>query len=633
MRRSARSWVWLSCWLAMGAMASTGTVAAATVASALADLTLEQLGEIRVTAVSGRPERVQDAPAAVYVITAQDIRRSAATRLPEVLRLAPNLQVAQVSADLWAISARGSNTAIANKLLVLLDGRTIYSTLFAGVIWDMHDVMLEDIERIEVVSGPGGALWGANAVNGVINIVTRSAAQTQGPLASVTRSTRGGREAARWGTRLGDNIEVRAWGIATDIGNTTFLDGTPRQDDRSRHQFGLRADWRAGSDQFTFIGDLHRAGDHAATRDSPNHHGGSLLARWSGQLPGGSPFTLQAYHWLADRDELTTLRNRSRVSDIEFRHEPDTPSGQRLLWGAGWRQANDTNAPSALIGLQPAERTLSWASTFVQHQALLAPAWTLTTGLKAERNSYTGWELMPNLRLAWQHSERNTTWAAISRAVRAPSRVDRELFIPPQAPFLVAGGPDFQSETAVSYELGHHSRIGERLSWSGTLFAHRLEGLRAGVEGQVPATVQNLVEGRSVGVETWARWQVTRSWRLDAGALLQRTRRQSVVAGDLRTVFPDLGNDPSAQWSLRSRHDLARGIELDLALRRVGRLRTVPVPAYTALDMRLGWRVSPSLTLAVLGQNLLDPRHQEFAFAPAASQIDRRVFIQAVWAP
>jgi iron complex outermembrane receptor protein len=596
----------------------------------LADLSLEQLSEVRVTAVTGRAQRLQDAPASVYVITAQDIRRSAATRLPEVLRLAPNLQVAQVNADVWAITARGSNTAIANKLLVLLDGRTIYSPLFAGVIWDMHDVVLEDIERIEVVSGPGGTLWGANAVNGVINIVTRNASQTQGVLASVQRSDHGGREALRWGGAMGP-AQVRVWGTAIDIDNTVRADGSERGDARSRRTLGFRADWDAGPGQLMLTGDIGRSSDTTPSRDSPSHHGGSLLARWSSRLGDGSPYSLQAYTWLAERDEVIALRNRARVNDIEFRHEPTVAAGQQLLWGVGWRQAVDTNTPSVLVRLEPGERELNGASAFAQHQLRLAPEWTLTTGLKAERNSYTGLEWLPNVRLAWRHSENDSTWMAVSRAVRAPSRIDRDLRIPGEPPFFIAGGPNFASEVGLSYELGHHGLVGDRLNWSATLFHHRLSGLRAGIPGQLPATVENLVDGETTGIEAWARWQVRSDWRLEAGGFTQHTRRRSTLAGDPRTGFPDLGNDPSAQWSLRSRHDLPHGVELDLALRRVGALPDPRVPAYTALDLRLGMQVTPTLSLSLVGQNLLDARHVEFESAPSPSVIERRLAVRAVW--
>lgn len=244
--------------LAAGALPAQASAVEVASLRNLADLSLEQLGSIEVTSVSGRAQSLQEAAASIYVITAQDIRRSAATTLPEVLRLAPNLQVAQVSAGGWAISARGFNNPIANKLLVLVDGRTVYSTLFSGVFWDSTRVMLEDVERIEVISGPGGTLWGANAVNGVINVITRSAADTQGALAAVTRSNDGGREAARWGTRLGEAGHLRIYGLTLDRGNTGLATGAERPDAGTLHQAGFRADWEWGPSALTFQGDFYR---------------------------------------------------------------------------------------------------------------------------------------------------------------------------------------------------------------------------------------------------------------------------------------------------------------------------------------------------------------------------------------
>ncbi|AEG92746.1 conserved hypothetical protein [Ramlibacter tataouinensis TTB310] len=596
----------------------------------LADLSLEQLSQVQVTSVSGHAEPLQDAAASIYVITAQDIRRSAATSLPEVLRLAPNLQVAQVDAGSWAISARGFNTAIANKLLVLIDGRTIYSNLFSGVIWEANRVMLEDIERIEVISGPGGTLWGANAVNGVINVITRQAADTQGVLASAVRSHDGGREAVRWGGRLGGGA-VRVYGLATDRGNTRRLDGTGVDDAASRLQTGFRADWQSGPGGLTLQGDAYRGGSEPASRSAPRQYGGNLLARWSSRLAGGSPYTLQAYWDVADYDQLTAIRNRSTNLDLQFSQEPLLPAGHHLVWGGGWRRGFDANQASELVLLQPAERQLTWSHLFVQHQLRLARRWQLTAGVKAERNSYTGLEWLPNLRLAYEHGPQSTTWAAASRAVRAPSRIDRDFFFPGRAPFLIAGGPDFESEVADVLELGHRGRWGNTLSYAATVFRQQYRGLRAGVPGQVPARVSNQVEGTNDGIEAWGQWQLAPAWRLAAGWLAQhKDLRFSSGATDAVSIA-NLGNDPSHQWSLRSYLSLGARTEFDLALRRVGALPAPQVPAYTAVDARLAFQVTPSLALSVLGQNLFDRGHREFEPAAVGSVIGRRLYLKAVW--
>jgi iron complex outermembrane receptor protein len=620
--------------LALGLIAWAVQAQAATTEIAalrnLADLSLEQLGSIEVTSVSGRAQSLQEAAASVFVITAQDIQRSPYTSLPEVLRLAPNLHVAQSSANHYAISARGFNTTIANKLLVLVDGRTVYSTLFSGVFWDATKVLLEDVERIEVISGPGGTLWGANAVNGVINIITKSAAQTQGVLATVTRSGQGGREVARWGTRLGDTGHLRIYGLATDRGSTRLPGGAGRDDATKHHQAGLRADWAWGRSELTFQGDYYRAGDTPANNLASDLHGGNLLARWSSRFADGSPYRVQAYYDLADRDDTNVFRNRAETVDVQFTHEPAVATGQ-LLWGAGYRRARDVNDRTAFVLFNPAERSLSWGNIFAQHQVKLGDRWQLTTGLKLERNTYTGLELLPNLRLAYAHSPHATTWASASRAVRAPSRIDREFFFPGTAPFIVAGGPNFESETANVFEIGHRAQAGPDLSYNVTAFRQHYKGLRAGIPGQVPTTMQNRVEGPADGLEAWGQWHASSAWRLSAGYAYLR-KQLGFTWGPADTASPaNLGNDPRHQWMLRSSLNLGSRTELDVTARRVAALPSPEIPAYTAVDARLALQVSPALRVALLVHNLFDKGHREFEVPTAGSVVPRRWFLQAAW--
>lgn len=614
--------------LLTGPVAARATAEQIANAQQLADLTLEQLANIEVTSVSGRAERLQQAAASIYVITGQEIRRSAASSLPEALRLAPNLQVAQTSAGQWAISARGFQDSISNKLLVLVDGRTLYSVLFAGVFWDANDVVLEDVDRIEVISGPGGTLWGANAVNGVINIVTRSAAQTQGPLVSVTRSTSGGREVARWGTRLGE-ADVRLYGLTVDRGDTELPDGTRRADSASRRQAGFRSDWSGGVAAFTLQGDVYSGGKQPTNNLAPQLEGFNLLGRWSGRTADDGSWQLQAYFDAMERDDTNLFRNRSRTVDLQFSRESALGPG-RLLWGAGHRRARDENQPTLFVAFVPETRTLASTNAFAQYQWALSEQLQVTGGVKAERHGYGDTELLPSLRVAWLHSPRATTWAAVSRAVRAPSRVDRDLFLSvPGLGTIVRGGPDFRSETAKVLELGHRAQFGA-LSGSVTVFRQDYQGLRAGLPGEpLPATVRNLVDGSVDGIEAWARWQATDHWRLSAGwlGLHKDLRYSGGLSPDTRS-FPGLGDDPRSQLSLRSSLDVGASGEFDVTVRRVGELTDPLVPAYTAVDARWGLQVSPTLTLSVLGTNLLDKRHVEFN---GGSEIRRRVFLQASW--
>jgi iron complex outermembrane recepter protein len=597
--------------------------------ASLADLSLEQLGNVEVTSVSGRAESLMDAAASIYVITRDDIRRSAATSLPEALRLAPNLQVASLNAAQYAISARGFNNAIGNKLLVLIDGRTVYSPLFSGVFWDANDVVLEDIDRIEVISGPGGTLWGANAVNGVINVITRPAAATQGAAATLVRSGSGGYETARWGGQLGDAGHYRIYALAMDHADTRRADGVVRPDSATKDQAGFRSDWQGRAGQFTVQGDAYTGGKYPASNLAPRQSGENLLARWSGVFAGGSPFKLQAYVDHTKRDDVNLFRDETTTLDAQFSHEPILAHGQQLLWGAGLRQTRDVSTASTTAVFLPGERTLSWGNVFVQHDLQVGEKATLTTGAKAEHNVYTGWEFLPNVRFEYKHSPHDTSWAALSRAVRAPSRLDRDFFVPGKPPFVINGGPNFVSELATVVEAGHRGAVGRSLSYSVTAFRQHYTRLRSG--SPPPAMLVNQIEGDVDGVEAWGTWQAAPAWRLSAGWLRLREDLNSTRGTPDPSGVAGLGNDPHQQWNLRSSLDIGSRGEFDVLVRHVGALPSPAVQAYTAVDARLALRVSPTLELSVLGQNLFDPRHVEFNAVGAASQIERKVFVKATW--
>lgn len=595
----------------------------------LAEMSLEQLGDLPVTSVSGRPESLRSAPGSVFVISGEDIRRSGATSLPEALRLAPNLQVARLSAGQYAISARGFNNAIANKLLVLIDGRTIYSSLFSGVFWDFHDLVLEDIDRIEVVSGPGGTLWGANAVNGVINVITRPAGATQGALVSVLRSQHGGQEALRWGGRLGEAGHVRIYGLAIDRDNTHTASGAEVPDASSKRQVGFRSDLALVGGQFTLQGDAFRGGDEPANNFAPTMHGGNLLARWESRFANGSPYRVQACYDAQARDDVNLFRNQTASWDLQFTHEPKVSAGHQLLWGAGVRTARDNSDPSPSVRFIPAERRLHWANVFAQDQLQKGP-WQFTAGLKAERNSYTGLEWLPNVRVAYEHGDRSTTWAALSRAVRAPARIDREFFFPANPPFIIAGGEGFESEVARVAEIGHRGQAGRDLTYSATIFRQRFDGLRAGAG--FPVRIANRIEGDVDGLEAWGQWQPSGWARFTIGYLrLNKDLRFSNPPPDA-TSIANLGDDPRYQWSVRAQFDLPHRTELDLQVRHVATLPNPAVPSYTAVDARLGWQVTPALELSLIAQNL-GGQHIEFGAPATASQFGRRLFVRAVWQP
>jgi iron complex outermembrane recepter protein len=601
----------------------------------IAELSLEELAGIEVTSVSRRGEPLSAAPASIYVITADAIRRSGVSSLPEALRLAPNLQVARIDASQYAISARGFNNAIGNKLLVLVDGRTAYTPFFSGVFWDQQDVLLEDVERIEVISGPGATLWGANAVNGVINILTRSAADTQGTLVAGGGGNAERGVAVRHGVALGDSGHLRLYAKTTRLDSTERANGSDVPDGTQRHQAGLRADWDTGTDRYTLQGDAYRTrAEHRgffgpfelyAIRGS----GANLLGRWTRQLDAGGELRVQAYADHMERDDALLYRPRVDIADLELQHG-FTSGAHKLVWGGGYRQAHDKIESGLFFGFVPESRTQRWTNLFVQDDLSLTPTLDLTLGLKLERNDFTGVETLPNLRLAWRASGTQLVWGALSRAVRAPARLDRDIRLPPNPPYIIAGGPEFDSERADVLELGYRGQFAGSWSVSATAYLSRWERLRS---GQTPpdAQVQNMIDGKTYGAEAWATWQALPDWRLSAGFTTLKKELALRPESTDPVGPPNLGDDPSFQWSLRSSFNLDDDQSFELAVRRVASLPQADVPAYTAVDARYGWRLSRELELSVVGQNLFDPGHAEFAAAPGRSEIGRSIGVWLRW--
>ncbi len=614
-------------------------------APALADLSLEELANVQVTSVSGRAESLSGAAASIYVIRAEDIRRSGVTTLPEALRLAPNLQVARIDASQYAISARGFNNAIGNKLLVLIDGRTVYTPFYSGVFWDQQDVMLEDVERIEVISGPGATLWGANAVNGVINVITRSAAETQGGLLKLAGGNLDGVAAYRYGGKLGDDGHYRVYAKASQAQNTKTAGGAAVPDGRDFGQGGFRADWKAGRDGFTLQGDAYqgRAEDRGNLPSLVGPvevgrievSGLNLLGRWTRSHDGGAHTRVQMYFDRTEHDDRLLYRPRSQIFDIEAQHGLPHGNGHRLLLGAGYRQSDDDIAPAILFTFAPQSRRLDWANVFVQEELQLSESLQATLGLKAESNDYSGIEYLPSVRLAWKLSERHLAWAALSRAVRAPARLDHDirwlLALPnPLPPFtIIAGGDHFDSEVADVLEIGYRGQPARTLTWSATAFVNEWDRLRSGQP--VPAMVENRAEGRTYGFEAWGTWQATPAWRLSAGGTALRKHLRLEPGSADPDGTSDAGNDAEFQWSLRSSLSVTANQEFDLMLRRVGRLPDPAVPEYTALDLRYGWRVRRDLELSLAVRNAADPSHPEFGAAPGRSEIGRSVLATIKW--
>ena len=623
--------------------------AAATAAedNSLADLSLEQLADLPVTSVSKKPEPLADAAASVYVITNDDIRRSGARTLPEALRLAPNLEVAQVGADSWVISARGSDATSADKLLVLIDGRIVYSPLFSGTFWDAQNVMLEDVDRIEVISGPGGTLWGTNAVNGVINITTKKSQDTHGTLASAGGGRYGADGDARYGGHLADGGSYRVYGLVKDTYATGSLQGLsigtgvpagqPPSDGLNTVQAGFRADWPGSNSRFTLQGDAYGTNEDPSVSGSRTRVSGlNLLSHWDGKLDGGSDVSLLAYYDRTDRYAPDDYSDKLDIADVELQQALPQAGSQNVIWGASYRYARDDaqNLPGSTIVLLPPQVNQAWSSLFAQDEARLSPDWRLIAGARLEHNPYTGNEFLPNLRLAWNMTPENLLWAAVSRAVRSPSRIDTDLNGPPPPPYLLAGNPDFQSETARVYELGYRSESGD---WSYSVTGYHYNYFHVRSEDLISLAPPQVDFGNDMtenvtGVEMWGAYQATASWRLSAG--LSALREGHTLSGAaLPSSVAMESNDPPGQWTLRSSYDFEGGEQLDVSVRHVGALPNPAVPAYTTADVRFGWDLPHNLSLSLLALNLFGPPRLEFGTPATASEFGRGLYVKLQWEP
>lgn len=607
-------------------IATSASAAAPRSLEDLRKLSLEDLAEVEITSVSKQPQALSRAAAAVFVITNEDIRRSGATSLPEALRLAPNLNVAQVDAASYAISARGFNTFQAsNKLLVLVDGRSIYTPLHGGVFWDQQQVLLEDVDRIEVISGPGGTLWGANAVNGVINIISKPARDTLGGFAGAQLGTVNKSLAARYGGRLGDSGSYRVYGLGFDRGNTRTVAGRDARDDFDGRQAGFRLDWNLARDDFTLQGDIF---DHNIQGGSENS-GGNLLAHWTRQLGGGSALQVQTYYDRVDRSSLG-VTDDLETFDVEAQHSFRLGDRHSLVWGGGYRLTDDTfvNTLNPFV-LDPESDDVSIGNIFVQDSVSLSDAVTATLGIKLEYSSYTGLEYLPSARVAWQVADDHLLWASVSRAVRTPSRIDRDL----EAPLVLDAASDLKTEKLVAYEAGYRGQPTPETSLSASLFFNDYDDLR--ILTLSPDTGRlvfgNATKGHTYGLEVWGGVRVTDWWRLDAGVhLLQKELR--LETGALEVARDQhWGNDPEYQLSLRSRMNLSETVELDIGVRAIDDLPDPRVPDYVALDARLGWHVTDSLELSIAGFNLLDERHPETGGPANWREIRRNVYAGARW--
>ena len=644
--RAAAAWVALVC--AVPVLADAHGQANPVDLADLASLSIEELANIQVTSVSKRPERLQDASAAVFVITADDIRSSGADSLPEVLRLAPNLHVARINGYAYSISARGMNSGpsvLSNKILVLIDGRSVYTPLFSGVFWDAQDVLLEDIARIEVVSGPGGVMWGLNAVSGVINISTRSARDTQGSMLALQGASDGAAGAAfRQGGTSDGGVAWRAYGKVTRRSDSERI-GDGRIDDGHRRVLvGMRADWEQGADAFSVIGNVHRgrldqpAPGELATPIGPStfgrvrSDGANLLARWQRTLDAGASVSLQAFLDHTVREAPPLFAERLTTADVQFQHTLATKGRHDLMWGANYRSTRDRVTNSPWVAFLPARKLLRWGSVFVQDDILMNDDWRLTLGSRVEYNHYTGIEWLPSARLSWRLSPQQALWASAARTVRSPARLDVDAWVPGQAPFILRGGPHVRSEVARVLELGYRGQPAAGLSYAVVLYHHDYDHLRGQQIDPTFSFVEfaSLLEGSASGIETWGNWQALPRWRLSAGWTALHQRLALKPGGNDVMGVAAARRDPSHTLQLRSHYNIDDAREIDVTLRRTGEMPASRIASSTALDARFGWRLRPGVALSVYGENL-NGGHAEFGSTTYWAEFERRVGAKVRW--
>ena len=607
----------------------------------LSKLSLEQLANLEVTSVAKAPQPLQQAPAAIYVITHEDIARSGVTSIAEALRLAPNLAITQLTASNYTSAARGfggnpPDQSFSNKMLILIDGRSVYSPLFSGIYLDAQDVMLEDVDRIEVISGPGATLWGANATNGVINIITRPAYLTAGTVVSAGAGNMEQDLAARYGGKIDHETAFRVYGKAFQRAALQAPDHSSAHDNWYRAQGGFRMDRSRVNDTLTVQGDIYRALENAGDQGSSMLSGANLLARWQHRY-ALSDIQLQAY--FDQTESFAPFGNSAFVLhtwDIELQQTLSVGHAQKLVWGAGERLYSYTINNIPTFSFAPPSRNLTLSNLFAQDTIALRSSVKLTVGLKLEDDPYAGWQFLPDARVAWELDSANELWVAASRAVRSPTPFDVDVQERLGTTLYLTGNRSFKPERMRAYEIGYRGGPFSTVSLSASIFYNSYEDLRS-VEPASPSVFLPLhwgngIEGHTLGFEAWAHWQVLPWWRLSPGLrTLHEVLRFDPQASMLLGVS-QAGDDPSSQILLTSSMDLANGLTLDATLRHVSALPNPAMAAYTEMNARLGWRLRKTLDLALSGFNLLHSRHLEFP-APYGEEIPRSVMLQLQWHP
>lgn len=602
----------------------------------LRSMTITELANLEVSSVSKTEQSLAAAPAAIFVITHDMIVRSGATTIPEMLRLAPNLQVYRKASTDYVVTARGLNgnsqaQNFSNKLLVLIDGRSVYSPLYSGVYWDVQDVLPQDIERIEVISGPGATLWGANAMNGVINIITRDAALSQG----LSVAVQGGSQEQAAGLGIGGaSGETLSWrfGLHANRGDDTLLQsGAAAGDEWRRVQGGLRVDWTPGAaDTVMLQAGLHEVSVGTAAARQQQAWGAHFLANWAHEAENGNALQLKTYVDYTGRvDPRSGARLDLTAFDLDLQHRLSLGETGRIVWGGNLRLSRYRIRGGGGLDFDPPRRTLLLASLFAQSTFSLTPSLDLIGGIKLENDAYSGVSLLPDLRLSWRLTDGAMLWGAVSHAVRSPTPFDVDVRETMDGILIVRGNPDFRTEKLTAFELGGRFQPSDIVSFSVSGYYNSYDDLRSieFSQGALPLIWGNGLKGENYGVEFWGSYNPLPWWTLSAGLNLMRQDYRFVPESDALFGISQLGSDPKAQASLRSSMSIGN-LTLDANLRHMGPLPDPYLPAHSDLDARLGYRIGQGLELSLSGTNLLHDRRRQY---PGANLIVRQVQLALAW--
>ncbi|MGE0087455.1 MAG: TonB-dependent receptor plug domain-containing protein [Desulfococcaceae bacterium] len=660
------------------------SAAAADIAEDFTKLSLEELMEVELTSAARKSQKLSQTAAAAFVISDEDIRRSGVTNIPDVLRMVPGLDVAKINSTQWAVSARGFNSRFSNKLLVLMDGRSVYSPMFSGVFWDTQDTFIEDIERIEVIRGPGASLWGANAVNGIINIITKNAKDTQGTAVSAGMGT----EEVSGGVRYGGKVHkgkyrIYAKYVNRDESANAQGDGTSDNFDMYRSGFRMDKESENSGNKITFQGDVYTgSSDQIVLTPSLNpadydpasgmyfryqktdvsSEGFNILGRWEHLFSKNSSSVLQIY---ADHDKRSEAFGKWSQSsfDADFQHKIATASETEIIWGLGYRLSLDDMMSNYWVSFEPYSEQSNLCSAFIQVEQVLIPdSIRATLGAKLEHNSYTGFEFQPNLRILWTPAKEHSLWASVSRAVRKPSRYQYDArflaAVMPTDPRLMNiaplpltamyffGNHETESEDLIAAELGYRVQPSERFSADTALFYHFYKNLNSGIMNMpypdtetvppiwvIPLDSSNDLRAHTYGAEISAHWQVMRSLKLTAAYTLFKADFEAKNSADYIAITKE-DEDPVHQVSVRASLDLPKNVEIDVWFRYTDDILGGTVKAYSSVDVRLGWNLLKNIEISIAGRNLLDSHHPEFVnsfYQSIDSEIEREIYGKVLW--